>query len=94
MSLGFVSSTTTYNICYLNKFCFHFAVETERKRSLRSHREPAVTTEASCSVTQTTTPTPNNGIGKLTIKNLGSLGKFRFSITRGSSVITNSVLIR
>ncbi|KAK6641788.1 hypothetical protein RUM44_013503 [Polyplax serrata] len=65
-------------------------METERKRSLRSHREPAVTTEASCSVTQTTTPTPNNGIGKLTIKNLGSLGQGNANILTNNHCSTKS----
>lgn len=50
-------------------------VETERKRSLRSHREPVVANEPSCSVTQPAPAAPNNGISKLTIRNLGTLGK-------------------
>lgn len=51
-------------------------VETERKRSLRSHREPVIVNEPSCSVAAQPAPAvPNNGISKLTIRNLGTLGK-------------------
>lgn len=76
-------------------------LETERKRSLRSHREPVATNEPSCSISQPPitsvvpvvpapvhvhvplpvpvpvpvhAPAPNNGISKLTIRNLGTLG--------------------
>ncbi|EEB17910.1 conserved hypothetical protein [Pediculus humanus corporis] len=49
-------------------------IDSERKRSLRSHREPVTSNEPTCSLIQSSQPVSNNGIGKLTIRNLGSLG--------------------
>ncbi|KAL0275764.1 UNVERIFIED_CONTAM: hypothetical protein PYX00_003524 [Menopon gallinae] len=70
----------------------HNKSETDRKRSLRSHREPVPVVEPSCSLTQPQV-TPNNGIGKLTIKNLGSLGNMAassFANNRDSALSTSS----